>query len=74
MPTMAEMVEAHLLNVQREIGNLQQKKVAIDQEIEKLSQYLEEGGETLKSSQVKPVEPEQAPVSPVFNFGGNDGK
>lgn len=74
MPTMAEMVEAHLLNVQREINNLQQRKVAIDEEIEKLSKYLQEGGETLKSSEVKPIELEQAPVSPVFNFGGNDGK
>ena len=50
MPNMLEMVEAHLLNVQREIQTLQERKVAIDSEIEKLNLYLQEGKETLEQS------------------------
>ncbi len=50
MPSMLEMVEAHLLNVQREIQTLQERKVAIDSEIEKLNSYLQEGKETLEQS------------------------
>lgn len=74
MPTMAEMVEAHLTNVQREIATLQDRKTQIDAEIARLEAYLKEGAETLNSEK-KPVEsvtPEPAPVSPVFGntFGG----
>ena len=66
MPTMAEMVEAHLVNVKREIANLQERKVAIDAEIAKLEEYLKEGSTTLeaeKSPQSVPATPE----SPLFN-------
>ena len=71
MPSMAEMVEAHLLNVQREIQTLEERKVAIDSDIEKLKGYLSEGQVTLteaKSTQVK----QDAPASTVFspNLGG----
>ena len=71
MPTMVEMVEAHLMNVQREIANLEERKVAIETEIEKLKSYLSEGQATLteaKSTQVK----QDAPASTVFspNLGG----
>lgn len=60
MPSMAEMVEAHLLNVQREINNLKEKKVAIDVEISKLETYLKEGAEELKTSQAPPPVPVQS--------------
>lgn len=51
MPSMVEMVEAHLMNVQREIQALEERKVAIDAEIDKLKDYLEEGSATLTESQ-----------------------
>lgn len=63
MPSMAEMVEAHLANVQREIANLNERKVAIDAEIKRLEDYITEGKATLLES-VKPVEPE-VQVQPV---------
>lgn len=47
MTTMEEMVEAHLANVQREIVNLQERRSAIEQEIDKLEKYLAEGKEVL---------------------------
>ena len=49
MPSVLEMAEAHLLNVQREIATLEQRKVEIDQEIEKLKSYLEEGVQQLQA-------------------------
>jgi len=47
MATVTEMAEVHLVNVEREINGLQEKKVAIDQEIERLTLYLAEGKEAL---------------------------
>lgn len=72
MPTMAEMVEAHLTNVQREISSLQDRKTQIDAEIARLEVYLKEGAETLNSETKPPetVNREPAPFSPVPNFGG----
>ena len=58
MATMVEMVEAHLANVQREIVNLQERKVTIDKEIERLTEYLNEGSATLAQT----VNPPQAPA------------
>tara|TARA_B100001094_G_C18064347_1_gene736673 strand:- start:778 stop:969 length:192 start_codon:yes stop_codon:yes gene_type:complete len=43
MPSLKEMAEAHLLNVQREIQTLKQRQVEIGEEIQKLEAYLEEG-------------------------------
>ena len=43
MATVKEMAEAHLLNVQREIQNLTQRKTDIEAEIETLNTYLVEG-------------------------------
>lgn len=43
MQTMAEMVEAHLTNVQREIAALTERKTAIEQEVQKLQKYFEDG-------------------------------
>jgi hypothetical protein len=69
MPSMEEMVQAHLLNVEREIKTLEERKVAIDQEIEKLQSYLNEGVDTLKEVVVEDggenttpsVNPEEVP-------------
>jgi hypothetical protein len=66
---MEEMVQAHLLNVEREINTLEERKVAIDQEIEKLQSYLNEGVDTLKEVVVEDggenttssVNPEEVP-------------
>lgn len=66
MASITEMAEAHLSNVQREIGNLNQRKAEIDAEISRLQTYLEEGQATLleaKSTQ------EVVPGAPV-NQGG----
>lgn len=68
MPSMIEMVEAHLLNVQREIGNLNERKNAIDKEIEKLQQYLQEGHNTLLESRNVAKVQQPSTVSPsIFN-------
>jgi len=70
MATLQEMAEAHLLNVQREIQQLNERKATIDQEIERLSSYLEDGKQTLEeSNQVEsPI-----PQSQTF-LGDNYGK
>lgn len=73
MPSMAEMVEAHLMNVQREVQALEERKVAIDAEIEKLKSYLVDGSATLTESNAT-IQPKQdAPASTVFNpsLGGS---
>lgn len=49
MAKLVEMAEAHLLNVQREIATLEQRKVEIDTEVEKLKSYLQEGVQELQS-------------------------
>jgi prefoldin subunit 5 len=48
MSDVVEMAEAHLLNVQREIQTLSERKVQIEQEIEKLTSYLNEGVQELQ--------------------------
>jgi len=49
MAKLVEMAEAHLLNVQREIATLEQRKVEIDAEVEKLKSYLQEGVQELQA-------------------------
>jgi len=49
MTTIKEMAEAHLLNVQRELQNLTQRKGEIEQEIDKLNTYLLDGSKVLQS-------------------------
>ena len=44
-----DMAEAHLLNVQRELQALTQRKAEIDAEISKLEEYLKEGIETVSN-------------------------
>lgn len=50
MSLMLQMVEAHLMNVQREISTLNERKTAIDNEIDKLTSYLAEGISALEES------------------------
>ena len=73
MPSMAEMVEAHLMNVQREISSLEERKVAIDSEIEKQKSYLVDGSETLKESNATIQPKSDVQSSTVFNpsLGGS---
>lgn len=51
MLSVQEMAESHLLNVQREIVALNERKKQIDVDLEKLNQYLEEGVKTMKEAQ-----------------------
>ena len=68
--TLQEMAEAHLLNVNREIQQLTERKDTIDKEIARLSSYLQDGKQTLEeSSKVEsPI-----PQSQTF-LGDNYGK
>lgn len=50
MPTMREMSEAHLTNVQNQIGILREQKQKLDAEIQNLEQYLQEGRQELEKS------------------------
>ena len=50
MSDVVEMAEAHLLNVQREIQTLKERNVQIEQEIEKLTSYLNEGAQELQTA------------------------
>ena len=43
MASIGEMAEAHLLNVEREINTLNERKAQIDVEVNRLIAYLEEG-------------------------------
>ena len=71
MASIAEMAEAHLLNVEREIKALNERKASIDVEIERLQSYLQEGVETLKSqtatSSDSDNEPEDKAKSTISN-------
>ena len=53
MPSLQEMAEAHLLNVQREIQTLKQRQVEIGEEVKKLESYLEEGVRDLNEVQTE---------------------
>ena len=64
MSTVTQMAEAHLLNVQREIQNLNERKVQIDQEIEQLTSYLNDGARELQEAQSE-AEAEQASAHEV---------
>ena len=70
MATLKEMAEAHLLNVQREIQQLNERKAAIDKDIARLASYLDEGKKTLEEDiQVEST----IPQSQTF-LGDNYGK
>ncbi len=51
MVTLEQMAEAHLLNVQREIASLNERKTQIDGEIKRLTDYLNEGISVLKNKE-----------------------
>lgn len=61
MEELLNMTEAHLSNVKQEVAKLSQQKVAIDQEIEKLTAYLERGQAVLDSHRAEA----QQKASPV---------
>ena len=44
-----DMAEAHLLNVQRELQTLTQRKAEIESEISKLENYLKDGIEAVST-------------------------
>jgi len=72
--TLKEMAEAHLLNVQREIQQLTERKVSIDQEIERMKSYLIEGNQTLGEEEEESNQVESTiPQSQTF-IGDNYGK
>jgi len=57
--TMAQLAEAHLMNVQREISQLNQRKSEIDVEIKRLTEYLNSGVDVIRQhqrSQAKPAD------------------
>ena len=68
MPTMREMSEAHLINVEREIQSLQQRRVEIDAQLQQLESYLEEGKKTLL--ELPPTESSAPSFSPTLGTGG----
>jgi len=52
MPTVKEMAESHLGNVQKAITDLEAQKKQINEEITKLQSYLAEGVQTLSDGSV----------------------
>ena len=51
MPTLTEMSEAHLTNVQNQIVMLREQKQKLDAEIQNLERYLQVGKEELEKSE-----------------------
>jgi len=43
MATIKEMAQAHLLNVQQQINDLEGQKTRIDEDIKALGEYLQQG-------------------------------
>ena len=54
-----DMAEAHLRNVQQQIGELQEQQGRIEADIQKLSQYLQQGVSELNNVN-QPAVPESA--------------
>ena len=67
MPSLEEMAKAHLLNVEREINSLKERKVAIDQDIERLQAYLNEGVQVLVPEESNTETPETKSQSTISN-------
>ena len=55
MASIIEMAEVHLMNVEREVNNLKERKAAVEQEIAKLENYLKEGAATLQEQKASAV-------------------
>jgi len=64
--TLKQMAEAHLLNVQREIGNLRENHRKIEEEIKRLSEYFDEGVRTLNENTATETVARSQNVSSVF--------
>ena len=64
MATVLEMAEAHLLNVQREINSLKERRVSLDAEIDRLQSFFDEGVKVLTEAKNPVVnETSEAPPS-----------
>jgi len=59
MDKIIQMAEAHLQSVHKAINDLQSQRENIDQEIEKLKQYLEKGLEEVKVIRAKDLNSKQ---------------
>lgn len=59
-----DMAEAHLRNVQQQIGELQEQQGRIEADIQKLSQYLQQGVADLNLGN-QPAAPELVTESPT---------
>ena len=59
-----DMAEAHLRNVQQQIGELQEQRGRIEADIQKLSEYLQQGVAELNNG-IQPAVPEQVTSSPT---------
>mgnify|MGYP001437165997 FL=1 len=59
MATLREMAQAHLLNVQQQIADLENQKNQIDIDIKTLSDYLEQGVSELEEESTASEEAEQ---------------
>lgn len=66
MLTMVDMVEAHLQNVQREINTLGERKAAVEQEIQKLQNYLREGASVLNEAKAPAASLETTSKKTIF--------
>ncbi len=53
--TVQQLAEAHLMNVQREISSLNNQKAQIEAEIKRLTEYLNNGVDTIRGSLVETV-------------------
>lgn len=69
--TLAQLAEAHLMNVQREISALNNEKAKIDAEIQRLTEYLNNGIDAIRQSQMKPA-PAPMPAEAVKEFFGGE--
>ena len=53
MSNILEMAEMHLLQVERDIRNLQQQRSKIEEDVEKLTKHLQEGATELAQAKSK---------------------
>ena len=65
MVEVREMAEAHLKNVQQQLAELQNQKVRIEADMEKLSDYLQQGVAELNSEQQEPVTTTSGPPKEI---------
>jgi predicted nucleic acid-binding Zn-ribbon protein len=54
--TLSQLAEAHLMNVQREISGLNNQKSQIEAEIQRLTEYLNNGIDVIRQANSKPVD------------------